>query len=118
MPKKRKKGLSEIDILNMLPRDVGERFSALGFEFLKAQGYDTTDAETSSAVQRRIAAELEKNRSTLIHRVVLCSEDKSVVLWFDMLINGRVKASSEKMKVYLIPSEDANNETEDREDTQ
>lgn len=118
--KRKKKRLSDVQILSMLPLDVQARFSKLGFDFLKAQGYDVTGAEESEKVRRRIAAQLDKKRSTLIHRVVLTESDKSVNLWFEMLVNGRIRAKSEAMKVYLIPTEVTpdGEDAENTEDTQ
>lgn len=95
----------EMDILDILPKEAIEAIDRLGYDFLKAQGYDTEGAAESEAKRKEIKRALKKDGKELFYRGAVDKETKAILVWYEIEAEGKCVARSQGIKFVQKPKE-------------
>lgn len=79
----------------------------VGYYLLKKHGFDVEGAESSAAVRFRLAREMEKKRMSLQYFAVPDEKDHSNVIYFELVVNGRVRDKSSGVRISYRDKEGA-----------
>ena len=96
----------EMDILDILPKEAIEAIDRLGYDFLKAQGYDTEGAADSEEKRKEIKKALAKDGKNLFYRGAVDSETKAILVWYEIEVKGKCVAKSMGIKFLPKPKEE------------
>ena len=78
-------------VMSFLDEGARAAVDAAGYELLRRNGFDVTNAETSAGARVRLAAEMERRRASLQYHALPCEAERSNVIVFELIINGRVR---------------------------
>ncbi len=109
MAKKRK-----MDILDVLPPEAIKAVDELGYKFLASRGYDTEGAIESKEKRKELKEALKTNGEVLQYVGGFNKEDKTILVFFEILKDGKRIATSEGIK--FIPNVSGGEDGEGRED--
>ncbi len=105
----------------MLPDDVKLAINDAAFALLRKHGFPTEGADVYGKAYDRLMAALKKARSTLYTRIEDHPDEHKMVIWSELVVNGRVRGKSEHLTVIVRnPSDDGGDEygAEDTADTE
>lgn len=95
----------ELDVLDILPQEAINAIDNLGYEFLKAQGYDAEGAADSEEKRKEIKKALAKDGKNLFYRGMVDPETKAILVWYEIEIKGKCVAKSGGIKFLPKPKE-------------
>ena len=78
-------------VMSFLDEGARAAVDAAGYELLRRNGFDVTDAATSEKAMRRLASEMERRRTALQYYAMPFEADKSNIIVFELVVNGRVR---------------------------
>ena len=95
-----------IDILDLLPEEAIKAIDELGYKFLASRGYDTEGAIESKEVRNKLKEELKANGEKLQYVGGINKENKTILVFFEIIKEGKRIATSEGIKLIPKPSEE------------
>lgn len=98
----------EVDIFDILPKEAFAAIDELGYNFLKAQGYDTEGAADSEAKRKEIKKALTKDGKKLFYRGATDKETGAILVWYEIESEGKCVARSQGIKFVQKPKEGGN----------
>lgn len=99
MAKKRK-----IDILDILPPEAIKAVDELGYKFLASRDYDVEGAIESKEKRKELKKALEANGETLRYVGGVDKENKTILVFYEIIKDGKRIATSEGLKfIPIIP---------------
>lgn len=78
-------------VMSFLDEGARAAVDAAGYELLRRHGFDVEGVATSEKAMQRLAAEMAKRRTSLQYYAVPSEEDRSNVIYFELVVNGRVR---------------------------
>ncbi len=77
-------GKRKVTVLDFLPKEAMSAIDELGYSFLSAEGYETTNAANDEKVRQKINRQLKKRGQTLTDRYKVDMDNKKVLVWFTL----------------------------------
>ena len=105
-------------VMSFLDEGARAAIDRIGYGLLEKHGFDVTDAESSAAVRFRLAREMEKKRMSLQYYAIPDESDHGNVIYFELVVNGRVRDKSVGIKILYRDKEGTDGEGKAEEDTQ
>lgn len=105
-------------VMSFLDEEARAAIDKVGYGLLAKHGFDVEDAESSVAVRFRLAREMEKKRMSLQYYAIPDESDHSNVIYFELVVNGRVRDKSGGVRISYRDKEGADGEEKARDDTQ
>lgn len=97
----------KIEIFDLLPKEAIEQIDKLGYEFLKANGYDTDGAIKSDEKRRALKKSLQKDGKKLVYFSMIDKQTKAILFWFELHKGEEKIATSKGLK--FLPREGVEN---------
>lgn len=103
-------------VMSFLSEEAQAAVNEQGFNLLRDNGFNVDGAENSEKARERLVAEMKKRRASLRYFAVPIETDRSNVIYFELVVNGRVRAKSKGVKVsYRNPKGDEEREEDSRD---
>lgn len=84
-----------LDIFDFLPQEVNERIDDMGYELLKANGYNTNGVKTSSRKRNKLKKALLKDKKRLVYFTMIEKETGNILFWFELKKEKEIIAKSQ-----------------------
>lgn len=78
-------------VMSFLDEGARAVVDAAGYELLRRNGFDVTGVEASEGARKRLAASMERRRTSLQYYAVPSEETRSNIIIFELVVNGRVR---------------------------
>lgn len=97
-------------VMGFLDEEARAAVDKVGYDLLKKHGFNVEGAATSEKAMQRLAAEMAKRRTSLRHYAVPDEKDHSNVIYFELVVNGRVRDKSGVVRISYRDKEGAGGE--------
>lgn len=94
-------------VMSFLDEGARAAVDAAGYDLLRRNGFDVTGVTTSEKAMRRLAADMERRRTELKYHVQPLESERSNVIVFELIINGRCR-DKQAVRVDYRDKEDGN----------
>lgn len=94
-------------VMSFLDEGARTAVDAAGYDLLRRNGFDVTGVTTSEKSMRRLAADMERRRTELKYHVQPLESERSNVIVFELIINGRCR-DKQAVRVDYRDKEDGN----------
>ena len=78
-------------VMSFLDEGARAAVDAAGYELLRRNGFAVTGVEASEGARKRLAASMERRRTSLQSYAVPSEETRSNIIIFELVVNGRVR---------------------------
>lgn len=78
-------------VMSFLDEGARAAVDAAGYELLRRHGFDVTGVDASEGARKRLAASMERRRTSLQYYAVPSEETRSNIIIFELVVNGRVR---------------------------
>lgn len=78
-------------VMSFLDEGARAAVGAAGYELLRRNGFDVTGVEASEGARKRLAASMERRRTSLQYYAVPSEATRSNIIIFELVVNGRVR---------------------------
>lgn len=97
------KSKRKVDIFDLLPPEAIKAVDKLGYKFLTQRGYDAKGAIGSSKKRAELKKALKANGEELRYVGGVNNEDKTILIFFEILKSGERIATSQGLKFVPKP---------------
>ncbi len=96
-------------VMSFLDEEARAAVDAAGYELLRRNGFDVTGVNSSEKALKRLAADMEKRRTSLQYYARPFEAEKSNIIVFELVVNGRVR-DKQAVKISYRDKEGADGE--------
>lgn len=104
-------------VMSFLDEGARAAVDVAGYELLRRNGFDVTDVTTSEKAMQRLAASMERRRTSLQYYAVPSEATRSNIIIFELVVNGRVR-DKQTVRIEYQDKEGAGGEEKAGDDTQ